>query len=158
RLADILRTRIAPIVIPAAFAFETARRFAVRTVWQITLNCRDGPLSRGVAGNVRGGDRLPWGPVDGADNFASLAAMDWQVHVYGSAMAALTAWCARQNVPLHVFPWRSEYEAAGLARDALYLTRPDTYVALADATGAPDPLDRYFADLGIRPAPSTAPA
>ena len=158
RLADILRTRIAPIVIPAAFAFETARRFAFRTVSQITLNYRDGPLSRGVAGNVRGGDRLPWAPVDGADNFASLAAMDWQVHVYGSAMAALTAWCARQNVPLHVFPWRSEYEAAGLARDALYLTRPDTYVALADATGAPDPLDRYFADLGIRPAPSTAPA
>jgi 2-polyprenyl-6-methoxyphenol hydroxylase-like FAD-dependent oxidoreductase len=154
QLADILRTRIAPVVIPAAFSFEAVRRFAFRTVSQIMLNYREGPLSRGVAGNVHGGDRLPWAAVDGVDNFASLKAMDWQVHVYGAANPALAAWCARQNVPLHVLPWRSEYEAAGLARDALYLLRPDTYVALADATGAPDPLDRYFADRGIRPAPS----
>jgi 2-polyprenyl-6-methoxyphenol hydroxylase-like FAD-dependent oxidoreductase len=153
RLADIARVRLAPAVIAAAFAFETVRRFAFRTVSQITLNYRGGPLSRGVAGNVHGGDRLPWAPVDGADNFASFTAMDWQVHVYGFASPALTAWCGRQNVPLHVFPWRSEYEAAGLARNALYLLRPDTYVALADATGAPDALDRYFADQGIQPAP-----
>jgi 2-polyprenyl-6-methoxyphenol hydroxylase-like FAD-dependent oxidoreductase len=156
QLADILRTRIAPVVIPAAFAFETVRRFAFRTVSQIMLNYREGPLSRGAAGNVHGGDRLPWAAVDGADNFASLTAMDWQVHVYGSASPALAAWCGRQNVPLHVFPWRSEYEAAGLARDALYLLRPDSYVALADAAGAPDALDRYFADQGIRPAPVAA--
>jgi len=157
-LADIARIRLAPLVIPAAFAFETVRRFAFRTVSQIMLNYRDGPLSRGVAGNVHGGDRLPWAPIDGVDNFASLSAMDWQVHVYGSASPALTAWCARQNVPLHGFPWRSEYEAAGLARNALYLLRPDTYVALADATGEPAALDRYFADMVIRPAPSITSA
>jgi hypothetical protein len=144
-------------VIPAAFAFETVRRFAFRTVSQIMLNYREGPLSLGVAGNVHGGDRLPWASVDGVDNFASLTAMDWQIHVYGSASPALAAWCGRQNVPLHVFSWRSEYEGAGLARDALYLLRPDTYVALADTAGAPDALDRYFADRGIRPAPPTAP-
>jgi 2-polyprenyl-6-methoxyphenol hydroxylase-like FAD-dependent oxidoreductase len=158
RLADIVRTRIAPVVIPTAFAFEAVRRFAFRTVSQIMLNYRDGPLSRGVAGNVHGGDRLPWAPVDGKDNFASLTAMDWQIHVYGSASPAVTAWCTRQNVPLHVFAWRSEYEVAGLARDALYLLRPDSYVALADATGTPDVLDRYFADRGIRPARSTTSA
>ena len=158
RLADIARIRLAPAVIPAAFAFETVRRFAFRTVSQIMLNYRESSLSRGVAGKVHGGDRLPWAPVDGADNFASLTATDWQVHVYGSASPALTAWCARQNVPLHLFPWRSEYEAAGLARNALYLLRPDSYVALADATGAPDALDRYFADHGFRIAASTTSA
>jgi hypothetical protein len=42
---------------------------------------------------------------------------------------------------LHVFDWRSEYEAAGLARDAVYLLRPDTYVALADTSGAPNTLN-----------------
>jgi hypothetical protein len=57
-------------------------------------------------------------------------------------------------MPLHVFGWRSEYQAAGLARDALYLLRPDTYVALADSSGAPDALVRYFADHRIRPAPA----
>jgi hypothetical protein len=109
-------------------------------------------LCRGAAGHVHGGDRLPWAPVNGTDNFASLATMDWQVHVYGAATAELAAWCAAQNVPLHAFEWRSEYEIAGFARDALYLLRPDTYVALADGSGAADTLERYFADHGIQPA------
>jgi hypothetical protein len=53
-------------------------------------------------------------------------------------------------VPLHVFDWRSEYETAGLARDAVYLLRPDTYVALADTSGAPNTLNHYYADHGIQ--------
>ena len=89
-------------------------------------------------------------PIDGKDNFESLAAMTWQVHVYGVASAALARWCAKHQVALTVFEWREEAEAAGLARDALYLIRPDTYVALADASGSPEPLDRYFAERGLR--------
>ena len=153
KIADILRTRVAPVLVPMAAAFDAVREFMFRTVSQITLNYRHGPLSRGEAGHVHGGDRLPWVRIDGADNFATLAAIDWQVHVYGSASAALAAWCAAHNVPLHVFGWRPEYELAGLARDALYLLRPDTYVALADGSGAADALARYFTDLGIQPAP-----
>jgi hypothetical protein len=153
RIADVVRTRVAPVLIPIAIAFAPVRKFMFRTVSQITLNYRRSPLSRGAAGHVHGGDRLPWAPVDGVDNFAKLTTMDWQVHVYGSASAELAAWCAAQNVPLHIFHWRSEYEVAGLARDALYLLRPDTYVALADGSGAPSALDRYFADHGIQPAP-----
>jgi 2-polyprenyl-6-methoxyphenol hydroxylase-like FAD-dependent oxidoreductase len=153
KIADILRTRIAPVLVPMAAAFGAVREFMFRTVSQITLNYRHGPLSRGEAGHVHGGDRLPWVRIDGADNFATLAAMDWQVHVYGSASAGLGAWCAAHDVPLHIFGWRPEYEMAGLARDALYLIRPDTYVALADGSGAADALARYFTDLGIQPAP-----
>ena len=52
-------------------------------------------------------------------------------------------------MPLHVFDWRPEHEATGLARNAIYLLRPDTYVALADPTGAPDALERYLADREI---------
>ena len=153
RLADILRTRVAPVLIPMAAAFDGVREFMFRTVSQITLYYRHGPLSRGAAGHVHGGDRLPWAPVDGADNFEKLATMDWQVHVYGAAGAELVAWCAAQNVPLHIFEWRSEYAIAGLARDALYLLRPDTYVALADGSGATSALDRYFAERGIQLMP-----
>ena len=156
RLADILRTRIAPLLIPKAAAFEVVRDYVFRTVSQITLNYRGGPLSRGTAGHVHGGDRLPWVPVDGTDNFGPLTAMTWQVHVYGAATAELSAWCDSRKLPLHLFGWRPEHEAAGLARDALYLLRPDTYVALADASGATDSLDRYFADHGIQPATASS--
>jgi 2-polyprenyl-6-methoxyphenol hydroxylase-like FAD-dependent oxidoreductase len=155
RIADIIRTRVAPVLVPAAMTFEAAREFLFRTVSQITLNYRGGPLSVGAAGHVNGGDRLPWVSIDGKDNFEPQAAMNWQVHVYGSASAELAAWCASHDVPLHVFSWRPEHEAAGLARDAIYLLRPDTYVALADTSSTPDALDRYCADHGIRALPAS---
>jgi 2-polyprenyl-6-methoxyphenol hydroxylase-like FAD-dependent oxidoreductase len=150
RLTEIIRTRLAPVLIPAAMSFEAAREFLFRTVSQITLNYRGGPLSVGAAGHVHGGDRLPLVPTVGKGNFESLAVMKWQVHVYGLASAELAAWCVSRNVPLHVFDWRSEHASAGLARDATYLLRPDTYVALADPSDALDSLESYCADRGIR--------
>jgi 2-polyprenyl-6-methoxyphenol hydroxylase-like FAD-dependent oxidoreductase len=150
RIADILRTSVAPVLIPWVTQFEMAREYLFRTVSQITLNYRGGPLSQGAADHVHGGDRLPWVPIDGKDNFATLSAMTWQIHVYGTASAELADWCAGHNVPLHVFDWRPKHEVAGLARDAIYLIRPDTYVALADTSGAPNTLNRYCTDHGIR--------
>ncbi len=150
-LADILRTRIVPFLMPKLTAFEAVREYMFRTVSQITLNYRGGPLSEGTAGHVHGGDRLPWVPIDGADNFDPLAEMTWQVHVYGAATPELFEWCSERKVPLRIFPWRPDYEKAGLARDALYLLRPDTYVALADATGAPAAVARYFTKRQLRP-------
>ena len=150
RIADILRTRVVPILFPKAIAFEAVREYIFRPLSQITLNYRSGPLSASATGQVHGGDRLPWVPINGKENFGPLAAMTWQIHVYGVANAELAAWCAHHEVPLHVFDWRSEYRAAGLGRDALYLLRPDTYVALADTSGAPDALSRYCANRGIR--------
>jgi 2-polyprenyl-6-methoxyphenol hydroxylase-like FAD-dependent oxidoreductase len=152
RIADVIRTRVVPALFPRAVAVEWIREYIFRTVSQITLNYRHGPLSRGVAGHVHGGDRLPWAPVGGADNFEKLATMDWQVHVYGAVRAELTAWCAAKDLPLHSFTWRPEYGRAGLARDALYLVRPDSYVALADSTGSPRAIERYFGDHGIKHA------
>ena len=152
QLADLLRTRVAPVLIPAVAQFESVREFMFRTVSQIMLNYRGSPLSRGAAGRVHGGDRLPWVPLGETDNHAGLDARSWQVHVYGAAGQRLAAWCEEHGVALHAFDWRAEFGAAGLARDAAYLLRPDGYVALADGTGAPDSLVRYFADQGIRPA------
>jgi hypothetical protein len=151
RLAAFVRIRIAPILIPAAFKFEAVRRFAFRTVSQTAINYRGSRLSRGSAGSVQGGDRLPWVQADGSDNFAPLTAIGWQVHVYGAANSGLTSWCEQHGVPLHVFVWGAEHGAAGLVRDALYLLRPDTYVALAEVSGSAQTLERYFKDQGIRP-------
>ena len=150
RIADIMRTRIVPFIFPKVVALEPVRNFIFRTVSQITLNYRGTPLSVGSAGHVHGGDRLPWVPSEGADNFASLSAMIWQIHVYGTARPELAKWCSDRSVTLHVFACEAQHEAAGLARNALYLLRPDTYVALADATGSPDAVDRYCAERGLR--------
>lgn len=150
RIADIVRTRLAPVLLPKAIEFEAVREFIFRTVSQITLNYRGGPLSAGTAGHVHGGDRLPWVPVGGKDNFTSLAKTTWQVHVYGLANPELVDWCGSHDVPLYVFDWQSQHEVAGLVRDALYLLRPDTYVALVDVEGTPGVIDRYCTEHGIR--------
>jgi len=149
RIADLIRTRVAPVIFPRVVALGPVRDFLFRTVSQITLNYRGMPLSVGSAGHVHGGDRLPWAASEGTDNFAPLAAMIWQVHVYGTATPELAKWCADRNVELHVFAWKAQYHAAGLARDALYLLRPDTYVALADTSGAPEAVDRYCTERGL---------
>ncbi len=149
RVADILRTRIAPLVMPRIVGIEAAREYMFRTVGQITLNYRDSPLSVGKAGGVHGGDRLPWTPIGGDDNFAPLSAMVWQAHIYGAASEALSAWCAQYGLPLHVFPWREPYDSGGLMQDAVYLLRPDGYVALADPSGASSGLERYHATQRI---------
>ena len=153
RIAEIMRTRIVPVIFPRVVAFEPVRDYIFRTVSQITLNYRRTPLSVGAAGHVHGGDRLPWIRSEGTDNFAPLSAMIWQVHVYGAAHPDLIKWCRDRNVALHVFAWTAQHEAAGLARDALYLLRPDTYVALADPSGAPDAIERYCAERELRLVP-----
>jgi 2-polyprenyl-6-methoxyphenol hydroxylase-like FAD-dependent oxidoreductase len=150
-LADIVRTRLVPIVFPALTKFSAFREFLFRTVSQVTINYRHGALSDGRAGQVHGGDRLPWIGGGDADNYAPLKAMTWQVHVYGSASPELRSWCERHGLPLHVFAWRQDHANAGFAPDALYLIRPDTYVALAATTGAVGSLQRYFNDRGIQP-------
>jgi 2-polyprenyl-6-methoxyphenol hydroxylase-like FAD-dependent oxidoreductase len=156
RLANIIRTRIVPVLFPAAAKFDAWREWMFRTVSQITINYRHSPLSDGKAGELHGGDRLPWVPAGTIDNYGPLAAMTWQVHVYGAARPELTTWCREHALPLRVFAWRAEYREAGLAQNALYLLRPDTYVALADRSGATDTLQRYFADHGIQLSPISA--
>ncbi len=148
-VADILRTRIVPLLAPLILAAGPARQFLFRTVSQITLNYRGGPLAVGVAGRVHGGDRLPWVAGASGDNFAPLASAVWQIHVYGAATPELSEWCEFDGPPLHVFAWRPEYSQAGLERDALYLLRPDTYVALASRSQSAAAVRTYLAQRGI---------
>jgi 2-polyprenyl-6-methoxyphenol hydroxylase-like FAD-dependent oxidoreductase len=149
--ADFIRTRLAPLVIPAALSQEAVREYLFRSVSQITLNYREGPLAVGKAGRVHGGDRLPWSPTATADEAAALARTDWQVLVFGHARPDASAWCERRGVPLTELAFTDAHGHAGLARDATYLLRPDTYVALAAEDGPAEALDRYFAERRIQP-------
>src|SRR6185503_7982044 len=138
-VAKEVRTELAPRVIPALFGADVSRNFAFRTISQTGIQYHSSPLSRGGAGHVVGGDRLPWSGEDsspgGGDNFTPLMSMDWQVHVYGEASAAVQDVCTAWGVQLREFPWNDAFWKAGFMHDALYLVRPDGYVALAEPNG-----------------------
>jgi 2-polyprenyl-6-methoxyphenol hydroxylase-like FAD-dependent oxidoreductase len=153
-VAGFMRTRLAPLIVPMLFRFESVREYLFRAVSQIVIAYRDSAISEGRAGTVRGGDRLPWVSALNVDNFDTFRTIGWQVHVYGTPNAALIEWChQRQHILLHVFDWRQSYAKAGLARDAMYLLRPDTYVALAAVEQNPETLERYFAAHEFSPRP-----
>jgi hypothetical protein len=145
--ADFVRARVVPVVMSLVGHHLPARVF--RTVSQIQIEYRHGALSQGRAGRVQGGDRLPW--VSTPDNYETLKSLTWQVHVYGTAPDGLEAWLRAQHIPLHVFPWGRGPAAAGLRADALYLVRPDGYVALADGSASPQTLERYLAARNLQP-------
>jgi 2-polyprenyl-6-methoxyphenol hydroxylase-like FAD-dependent oxidoreductase len=143
RLARLGRTTLAPLLAPRIAASPALRRFLFRTISQIALAYRHSALSALRAGRVHGGDRLPWVPGAEADG------SDWQVRIHGAAAPDLTRWCAQQGLRLQVFAWSPEAERVGLARNALYLVRPDGYVALADAEASVPTLAAFQAQHGL---------
>ncbi|MDB5458277.1 MAG: FAD-dependent oxidoreductase [Caulobacteraceae bacterium] len=149
-VAKRVRTVIAPRLAPRLLALSLVRRFAFRTVSQLVVNYRHGPLSAGAAGDVWGGDRLPWVQfASGGDNFEPLKSLDWQVHVYGAAPPGIQAVCQMRKLSLHVFDWRPDIRKAGLKKDAVYLVRPDGYLGLADPVGDPVRLTAYLDERGL---------
>lgn len=142
RLADFVRRRVVPVVASLAYRMAAVREYMFRTLSQTRISYRAGPISQGKAGDICGGDRLPW--VRAADNYGALTQIVWQVHVYGRAGEALVRWCASRRIALHQFDFGKPHKAAGLARDAAYLIRPDSYVACAVPNGDPAALDAYL--------------
>jgi 2-polyprenyl-6-methoxyphenol hydroxylase-like FAD-dependent oxidoreductase len=153
-IARFVRTRIVPVLVPQIFRLANARRFLFRTVSQIGVSYPDSTLSVGSAGTVKSGDRLPWVPAGDTDNFVPLGSMAWQAHVYGESRVSARTTCAELGIPLHPFAWTKLAEHAGFERSALYLIRPDGYVALADSHGGAYGLRRYLTRRGLRPSGS----
>ena len=141
RLARLVRMRIVPRVLPALVRFSAVRRLMFRTVSQTAISYRESSLSVGKVGSVHGGDRLPWVELDRSaalsDNFAVLDGRQWQAHVYGVPGPGLAEACRTRSLPLHVFAWQPAMRKAGLTQNALYLVRPDGYVALVDPGTSP---------------------
>jgi FAD binding domain len=147
--ASVVRTRIVPFLVPLISRLAAFRRLLFRTVSQTLVNYRNSSLSVGTAGKVHGGDRLPWVDLGSAgDNFAPLTSVKWQVHVYGEAGSGTRDACAELRLPLHVFAWQPGMLGVGLQEGAVYLVRPDGYVALADPSANPTQLRQYFAERG----------
>jgi 2-polyprenyl-6-methoxyphenol hydroxylase-like FAD-dependent oxidoreductase len=148
--ASLVRTRIVPLVVPLFFRIGVVRRLLFRTVSQTQVNYRSSSLSAGAAARVRGGDRLPWVELaSGEDNFAPLTSLKWQVHVYGEPGSGVAEACAELRLPVHVFEWQQKMRRAGLQKAALYLVRPDGYIALADPGADPERLRQYLSERGV---------
>jgi 2-polyprenyl-6-methoxyphenol hydroxylase-like FAD-dependent oxidoreductase len=117
---------------PAVFQLGWVRLMFFRTIGQLMINYRTSVLSVGRAGSVAAGDRLPWVRLAGGmDNYAPLRSIGWQAHVYGLAQDQLRRACGEWGLPLHEFTWSASAGRQGLSKDAVYLVRPDGYVAYA---------------------------
>jgi 2-polyprenyl-6-methoxyphenol hydroxylase-like FAD-dependent oxidoreductase len=164
-----LRHWLVPHVLPALAGFDAARRALFRTVSQIHVHYPDSALAGGRAGDIIGGDRLPWvagapghdtavhdaalADTAGDDNFTPLQTLDWQLHVYGAAGPQLAALAQLLHLPLRAWPWSAAAERAGLLQDAAYLVRPDMHVALALPRQETDVLHDLLLRFDLRFAP-----
>jgi 2-polyprenyl-6-methoxyphenol hydroxylase-like FAD-dependent oxidoreductase len=148
---QLLRNWLLPHVFPLLTGFAATRRTLFRTLSQVLIHYPDSPLSGGRAGEILGGDRLPWLPLaDGGDNFSTAQTLDWQLHVYGRTSPALAAAAQAMHLPLHAYPWSGAAASAGLLEDAAYLVRPDLHVALALPRQEIDTLQDLAARLRLR--------
>ena len=147
---QILRTWLLPHALPFLTGFSAARRTIFKTISQVRIAYEDSPLSGGAAGDIRGGDRLPWVPGPSGDNFAALQSMDWQLHVYGDVTSMTREAAGRMGLRLQSFDWSEAAEAAGLKRDAAYLVRPDGYVSLALPDQRLDQVSSMTSRMGLR--------
>jgi hypothetical protein len=151
-IARFVRLNIVPLILPRIFGLDYTRRYMFRTVSQIGIQYRHSPISQGQTGKLKSGDRLPWveptSSTPGApDNFTPLANLNWQAHFYGHRDPAIAQYCTANNLPLHTFPWTSAAAKTRLRENALYLIRPDGYIAFADPKPTVAALDEYLKSL-----------
>ncbi|MBB6096853.1 2-polyprenyl-6-methoxyphenol hydroxylase-like FAD-dependent oxidoreductase [Deinobacterium chartae] len=146
-LAVLARTRVVPWLIPRALRLEAARRLVFKTVSQTGIHYRNSRLSAGdlpASAPVQPGDRFPWLTVDGTDTLALQGGQRFTLLALGAwGRADLTE--LRELRPelleVHHLP---ALALPGMPECALYLLRPDGYVAYASTRLDPAALRAYL--------------
>jgi 2-polyprenyl-6-methoxyphenol hydroxylase-like FAD-dependent oxidoreductase len=144
---SIFRAYLLPTLLSLLVRFPAFVRLAFRTVSQTRIHYRMSPLSKGCAGTVSAGDRLPWVRFGEHDNYMSLQNLDWNIHVYGRARPELTQLAKGRGVALHTFAFDSSVRAKGLAENAIYLIRPDGHVAFAGPPQGLSEFEKYLKEV-----------
>jgi len=157
-VGEFTRKIVAPLVFGVVTRFRLGRHAIFRTISQMRVHYPDSPLSQGTAADVRGGDRLPWMGDDAQDNFEPLRSLDWQAHVYGEVGKDMETACRELHLPLHAFAFTDNTKDAGLKRNALYVVRPDGYIALASFEQSASKLRTFVEQFHLRFRNSPMPA
>ncbi len=133
-LGKFVRNIFFPHIFPFFIRFESIKHFLFNTVSQIKINYRNSPLSQGATSKIKGGDRLPWVKENTIDNYQSLTLLDWQIHIYGQITLEFKNSIQQQNLKYDEFPWQPIFKKHGFEKNAVYLLRPDGYIAYIDAS------------------------
>ncbi|WP_338781150.1 FAD-dependent monooxygenase [Metabacillus sp. FJAT-52054] len=133
--SKLIRKVLFPIVIPSLLKVSNARKRAFNLLSQTRIHYRGSKISDGKAGNIHGGDRLPWIKTESGDNYEPLKSMEWQIHVYGEASRNLREFAVEKDIELIEFEWNFEMAKAGFEKDAVYWVRPDGHVGFAFGKG-----------------------
>jgi 2-polyprenyl-6-methoxyphenol hydroxylase-like FAD-dependent oxidoreductase len=133
RVVQLFRNLVLSALFKMFSWFSSVPRAFFGLISQTRIHYHDSPISRGKAGRVQGGDRLPWIQWnEGGSNYDALRSLHPQFQVYGTVSPEIETF-ARQHLefPLTCFPFTPEVERAGFQSGAFYFLRPDGYVAYA---------------------------
>ncbi|KAJ9199735.1 hypothetical protein DTO166G4_5944 [Paecilomyces variotii] len=126
-------------------SYSALPSFFFRTLSQTGRNYYDSPLSQAEGpGEIKPGDRLPYCKEDATDNYISLDALQWRIHIYGTPTEELKAWCQEKKVRLDNFPFNEDMEKKCIVQDDIYLIRPDSFIAAVFEQSRIDLLNGYF--------------
>ena len=150
--AKFYKEVIIPYVTPKLVKFPRVKERLFKRISQTQLNYRSSMLSAGKIGHLHGGDRLPWVQTGFKDNFQHLKSVDWQLHVYGEATAALRRLASSSGILLHEEKWTKDIaRKTGVLENSVFLVRPDGYIAVAASHREVDKIQAYLDKFSIIP-------
>ncbi len=147
-LGKFVRKVFFPYIMPFFVKFERVRHFLFNTVSQIKINYHNSPISKGQAGKLKGGDRLPW--IKEINNYQALTTLAWQIHIYGKADPDFKKSLESLGFKLYEFPWNPSFEKLGFKKGCVYLIRPDGYLAYIHTTQTIQDLEEWLKQNGLR--------
>lgn len=125
-----IRDIFMPNIVPNAIRFKKWRRMVFRLVSQIHIDYEESMLSKGKAGKIKGGDRLPWIDYGDNDNYDALKTEGFHYHLYGQTNPEMRRFIKDSNFDLHEFNWTAEAKKAGIKKNTVMLVRPDGHIAV----------------------------